>query len=821
MSKFAGGKPQAIALFLALLTTIFATLHFRNIERENAFKDFEVLATEGTDALNARLTQYEVALEGLSGLFNVAGTPDRQTVRDYVHSLQLDRLLPGINGIGYIEYVERDRLDAFMAEVATLGFEGFEIHPPSEQDALFVIKYIEPYEGNEEALGLDIAFEEGRRSAAISARDSGEARLTPRILLVQDDTKTPGFLLLRPYYQPGASIDTVEERRAAFLGWVYAPFVGARTLTQLTSSQDNNYSFSVFDGGAADPDMLIFASAAAANSDHEPLFKAYSQLELYGRTWTIEWGSLPDFEASKSSRAHIVVLFLGLLLTALLWVLLQNLARRQQTVEVLVREKTTDLEVQKTQNESILNNPLLAILITDANGNIKRRNDAADRILGLGQNGASSLLTVLPDLVGMEAGTQKRTHLRIDGEKRILSVKKNDWQTPDGSARSTFFVRDITEAENAAAAAAETEKRLDMALTSSEIGVFEIDLTTGKSIVSDMWKRIMRVPMTEGDFDAQSYFLASIDPDDFRVLKANDTACIQGHVDRTMSEYRVHLEGGTRWMRSDAFVSSRDEDGTALKMVGTQIDITASKEMDRVKNEFIATVSHELRTPITSVKGAIGLLQNMGDLPLPDSARRLLGIAQINVDRLTELVNDILDLERVQTGNMRMEFKDISVNSLLRDAREQILPFANSENVEIVVEPDPSDPVVSMDRSRMLQILGNLLSNACKFAPDGTTVTLGAEQHDVGPRFYVRDQGPGVPPGFVPSLFEPFTQADNSDTREKSGTGLGLSIAREIVERMSGHIGYRRTDDDLTEFWITLTDMKALDEPKAALRLVK
>ncbi|WP_435260008.1 sensor histidine kinase [Thioclava sp. FR2] len=117
--------------------------------------------------------------------------------------------------------------------------------------------------------------------------------------------------------------------------------------------------------------------------------------------------------------------------------------------------------------------------------------------------------------------------------------------------------------------------------------------------------------------------------------------------------------------------------------------------------------------------------------------------------------------------------------------------------------------------------MGNLLSNACKFAPDGTTVTLGAELHDVGPRFYVRDQGPGVPPSFVPSLFEPFTRADNSDTREKNGTGLGLSIAREIVERMSGNIGYRRTDDNLTEFWITLNDIKALEAPKASLRLVK
>lgn len=821
MGQFAGGKLQTLAVLLALLTTAVVSLYFRDIENENALKDFEVLATEGTDALDARLHQYMVGLEGLGGLFDVTGTPDRKTVETYVASLQLDELLPGINGIGFIEYVPADQLDRFLDESAELGIEDITVYPPSDRDVRFVIKYIEPYVGNEEALGLDISFEEGRRTAALAARDTGLPHLTPRILLVQDDSKTPGFLLLRPYYAPEAEIETVEQRRAAFKGWVYAPFIGARTLENLTPSQNQAYRFSVYDGEATEPDMLIFDSAAGEQKTHTSFFTTQSQLEIYGRTWTIKWESLPEFEAAKRSNGYIFVMVFGLLLTGLLYALLQNLSQRQKTVEQIVRRKTLDLEAQKIQNESILNNPLLAIMITDAHGKILRRNDASNQILELGRDYVPNLLTVVPELTGMEGGTRTRLEFQGKDSVKILSVKKNDWTTPHGEKRSTYFLRDITAAEATSAAAINAEKRLDLALQASEIGVFEIDLATGESIVSDMWMHIMNVPDCTKDFDAQAYFEACVDPDDYRILQANDSACIQGKEERTTTEFRVHLDNGTRWMRSDAFVSSRDASGRALKLVGTQIDITASREMDRVKNEFIATVSHELRTPITAVKGAIGLLKASPDLSLPAPSARLLDIAQTNVDRLTELVNDILDLERVQAGHMRLEYKDIAVNTLLRDAREQILPIAKTANIDVDIQPADNDPVLPMDRSRMLQIMANLLSNACKFAPAGTTIQVGADTVGSQVRIYVRDAGPGVPKSFVPSLFKPFSQADNSDTREKSGTGLGLCIAREIIERMSGQIGYRKTDDNMTEFWVSLTMPESFSSEKQALRLVQ
>ena len=170
---------------------------------------------------------------------------------------------------------------------------------------------------------------------------------------------------------------------------------------------------------------------------------------------------------------------------------------------------------------------------------------------------------------------------------------------------------------------------------------------------------------------------------------------------------------------------------------------------------------------------------------------------------------------------MRLEYKDIAVNTLLRDAREQILPIAKTAGIEVAIQPDATDPTLPMDRSRMLQIMANLLSNACKFAPTGSTVYVGAETIGQDVRIFVRDAGPGVPKGFIPSLFKPFSQADNSDTREKSGTGLGLCIAREIIERMSGHIGYRKTDDNMAEFWVSLTAPEAYPAEKQTLRLVQ
>lgn len=232
-------------------------------------------------------------------------------------------------------------------------------------------------------------------------------------------------------------------------------------------------------------------------------------------------------------------------------------------------------------------------------------------------------------------------------------------------------------------------------------------------------------------------------------------------------------------------------------------DITQSKEMDQMKSQFVATVSHELRTPLTSIKGALGIITGSMADKLPRQSLRLLEIAKTNSDRLVLLVNDILDMEKISSGQMDFLYEAEDAAEILNSAVASMRPFAAELEVHLSLDLPDETCCIWVDRSRTEQVLANLLSNACKFSDPGGRVVAGLLIEEDRVLFSVSDEGPGVPDSFRAKLFDPFSQADSSDTREKGGTGLGLSIARRIVERMGGEIGL---DDNTTRgsvFWFT------------------
>ncbi|MGH2461086.1 MAG: ATP-binding protein [Chloroflexota bacterium] len=221
-------------------------------------------------------------------------------------------------------------------------------------------------------------------------------------------------------------------------------------------------------------------------------------------------------------------------------------------------------------------------------------------------------------------------------------------------------------------------------------------------------------------------------------------------------------------------------------VVAVARDVTERKALDRMKSEFVSMVSHELRTPLTSMRGSLGLLASGAFGPVAANGKRMLDIAVRNTDRLARLINDILDLERIQAGHTFTEMKSCDAEDLMRVATELVESLAAESEIAIQVSTAPAR--LHADPDRVVQLLTNLLNNAIKFSPPHSVVTLSVEVRPTELVFQVADQGRGIPLDKQAIIFERFQQIDASDSRDKGGTGLGLAICREIALQHGGRI---------------------------------
>ncbi len=234
-------------------------------------------------------------------------------------------------------------------------------------------------------------------------------------------------------------------------------------------------------------------------------------------------------------------------------------------------------------------------------------------------------------------------------------------------------------------------------------------------------------------------------------------------------------------------------------------DISERKLMDTMKNEFVSTVSHELRTPLTAIRGSLGLINSgvVGDLP--EKAKELLEIAGNNTERLLLLINDILDIQKIESGHMAFKFQNMDLKSFLEQALEENKAYGEQYDVEFILASKIKDIQLFADKDRLMQVLANLLSNAAKFSPKNDKILVNVSRNiNNSIRISVTDHGSGIPEEFQSRIFDKFTQSDSSTTRQKGGTGLGLSISKAIVEKHDGRIGFVSHEGLGTTFFIDL-----------------
>lgn len=234
-------------------------------------------------------------------------------------------------------------------------------------------------------------------------------------------------------------------------------------------------------------------------------------------------------------------------------------------------------------------------------------------------------------------------------------------------------------------------------------------------------------------------------------------------------------------------------------------DITERRKVERLQQEFVSTVSHELRTPLTAIRGSLGLVAGGVTGVLPVQAATLIKMAYTNTERLTQLINDLLDVQKLESGALSLTQVACSLPALIEEARDVNQAFAERLAVNISLKNMTPDVVVDVDAGRFQQVMANLLSNACKYSSQGEIVTI--ETKILGEdkvRIAVSDSGPGISDEFRHRIFQKFAQQDSSDTKAKGGSGLGLSIAKAIINQMGGEIGYHSTLGEGSSFYVDL-----------------
>jgi PAS domain S-box-containing protein len=387
---------------------------------------------------------------------------------------------------------------------------------------------------------------------------------------------------------------------------------------------------------------------------------------------------------------------------------------------------------------------------------------------------------------------------RADGTKEYNQWAIHPWVDANGKIGGIVMFTEVITARKLAEATLRTsEEMIRAAMDKAPIG---------KALVQPDGRFIKVNPAlcqllgyTEAELLAND-FQSITHPDDLEADLDNLRQLLDGRlVSYQMEKRYFHRDGRLIWAQLSVSIV-RKADGDFL--VAQIQDITERKAIERIKDEFVSVVSHELRTPLTSIRASLGLINGMRDVELPAPVRRLVDISAANCERLVMLVNDILDLDKIASGHMRLDLSDQSLATITQRAAQANEAYARKLDVRIVTEAIDPDIVVYVDAERFIQVLSNLLSNAAKFSPPRAEIEVGAERRGNSVRVYVRDHGDGIPEEFRGRIFGKFSQADSSASRAKGGTGLGLHITRQLVEQMHGTIGFVSEVGLGTTFWV-------------------
>ncbi len=402
-----------------------------------------------------------------------------------------------------------------------------------------------------------------------------------------------------------------------------------------------------------------------------------------------------------------------------------------------------------------------------------------------------------------ERGTSAETHyVTSDGRSGWTELHRRALRSDSGWLIVTLG-RDITERKKSEQALRESEKELRLITDAVPAVITYTDAEEHMRFCNIAMARLVeRPPESIVNRSMREIF----GEDRYRALEPHVRRALTGE-DVQFEHMQAKADGNVLDF-SVKYLPRRNERGEVEGFYTLATDVTEIRRLERLKSEFVSTVSHELRTPLTSIRGSLGLLSGGVAGALPDKAKGLIEIAKNNCERLIRLINDMLDIEKIESGKMTFNLRLLELMELVEQVARANDGFAVQHGVRLQVTAAVPGAKVHGDGDRLVQVLTNLISNACKFSPAGSSVDIAVTRLDDRLRVEVTDHGPGISDDFRSRIFQKFSQADATSTRKEGGTGLGLSISKAIIERLGGRIGFSSEPGKGSTFYFELPEWR-------------
>jgi PAS domain S-box-containing protein len=911
--------PPLLTLAIGIVLSFVAAIAVHDWEDERVRLTFEQDARNHVAALQRGLKEDTNEILALGALYKASREVDRDEFSTFARDILLRT--SSFQAIEWVPRIKHAELEDYLATMRR-EFPAFRINQLSpsgkpqlanEQKNYYPASFVEPYTGNEAALGLDLGSDPARLETLMQARDSGKLAASGKLRLVQETGEQAGILCVLPVYRNNMPANTAEQRRENLHGFIVGVLrVGDLVQNILVHLQESHINLQIQDASMplADEHLLYsntdrVSRGGGRNGVVENGLQLDMNLLVADRQWSVQATGTPGFYSHATTWQWLVVLLAGTSFSILITAFLLSYTDRTTRIEQQVRQRTKELSASKRYlEEEIAARRRTGQQLCDREDALKHQHallsaisTAQSRFIRDADVMAlfDKLLLDILSISGSEYGFIGEVLYRDDQPYlRTLAISNIAWNAetrqfyeenaPQGlefTNLDTLFGAAIKNGDVVIANEPAMDPRsgglppghpsLDAFLGipfyrgEKVIGMFGIaNRATGydqalveflepitatctqivEALKADRQREKTEEQLRERETRMRTIFENVVDG----ILTTNEQGIIEsfnraaedmfGYSASEVTGKNVSmLTPATHQTRHDGYIGDYLK-GRESKIIGTgrevegmrkdgstfpldiaitemwlgddrhfcsiMRDITERKKVDRMKNEFISTVSHELRTPLTSIRGALGLVSGGTAGELPEKAQPLVDIAAKNCDRLIRLINDILDIEKIEANKMEFDLRPLALMPLVEHTVESNRMYATEHGANIVVSDELPGAIVLVDEDRFTQVLTNLLSNAAKYSPEGGTIGVTARTCSGGVRVSVSDEGPGIPEEFHEHIFSKFSQADGSDTRKRGGTGLGLSITRAIVEKLGGQISFETQEDKGTTFHVDL-----------------